>query len=108
MMIATKIIGAENYPVLIAACLIYAVANACYWQLMPSMIYDVCEVEELISGEKRSGAVISLQALSESVSIAVGLVSYTHLDVYKRQDMLNVRLYMEGLTNIFDIPERCV
>lgn len=73
MMIATKIIGAENYPVLIAACLIYAVANACYWQLMPSMIYDVCEVEELISGEKRSGAVISLQALSESVSIAVGL-----------------------------------
>ena len=37
------------------------------------MIYDVCEVEELISGEKRSGAVISLQALSESVSIAVGL-----------------------------------
>ena len=30
-------------------------------------------VEELISGEKHSGAVISLQALSESISIAVGL-----------------------------------
>ena len=51
----------------------YAAANACYWQLMPSMIYDVCEVEELVSGEKHSGAVISLQALSESISIAAGL-----------------------------------
>ena len=58
---------------MIMACLFYAVANACYWQLMPAMIYDVCEVEELVSGAKHSGAVISLQALSESVSIAVGL-----------------------------------
>ncbi len=73
LMIASKFIGVDSMAVLIAVCLIYALANACYWQLMPSMIYDVCEVEELISGEKRSGAVISLQALSESVSIAVGL-----------------------------------
>lgn len=73
MMIFTRIIGVDSYPVLIAACLLYAAANACYWQLMPSMIYDVCEVEELVSGEKHSGAVISLQALSESISIAAGL-----------------------------------
>ena len=39
---------------------------------MPSMIYDVCEAEELFSGEKHSGQVISLQALSESLSIAIG------------------------------------
>lgn len=73
LLIATKFAGADSYPVMIAACLLYAVANAFYWQLMPSMIYDVCEVDELMSGEKRSGTVISLQALSESISIAVGL-----------------------------------
>lgn len=73
LLMAAKFAGVENYPVMIASCLLYAVANAFYWQLMPSMIYDVCEVDELISGEKRSGTVISLQALSESVSIAVGL-----------------------------------
>lgn len=73
LMIATRIAGVDSFPVLIAACLLYAVANACYWQLMPSMIYDVCEVEELVSGAKHSGAVISLQALSESISIAAGL-----------------------------------
>ena len=73
LLMAAKFAGVENYPVMIASCLLYAVANAFYWQLMPSMIYDVCEVDELMSGEKRSGTVISLQALSESVSIAVGL-----------------------------------
>jgi len=57
----------------IIACLLYSVANTCYWQLMPSMIYDICEVDELKSGESHSGAVISLQALSESVCIAIGL-----------------------------------
>ena len=39
---------------------------------MPSMIYDVCEAEELATGERHSGQVISLQALSESASTAVG------------------------------------
>ena len=72
-MMSTRIIGIDSFSMLVVVCLLYAVANACYWQLMPSMIYDVCEVEELISGEKHSGAVISLQALSESISIAVGL-----------------------------------
>ena len=52
-------------------CLIYSVGNTCYWQLMPSMIYDSCEVEELASGVKHSGQVISLQALSESLSVAI-------------------------------------
>lgn len=73
LMMSTRIIGVDSFGILVVVCLLYAVANACYWQLMPSMIYDVCEVEELVSGEKHSGAVISLQALSESVSIAVGL-----------------------------------
>ena len=73
LMIGTRMVGTASFPALIAVCLFYAVANACYWQLMPSMLYDVCEVEELISGGKHSGAVISLQALSESISIAVGL-----------------------------------
>lgn len=73
LMIVTRVIGVKSMPIMIFACILYAIANACYWQLMPSMIYDVCEVEELASGKKRSGAVISLQALSESISIAVGL-----------------------------------
>ena len=73
LMIISRFTVVETMTEVVILCLIYSVANTCYWQLMPSMIYDVCEVEELISAEKRSGAVISLQALSESLSIAVGL-----------------------------------
>ena len=73
LMIASRFIGVDSVAMLIVVCLLYAAANATYWQLMPSMIYDVCEVEELLSGKKHSGAVVSLQALSESISIAVGL-----------------------------------
>lgn len=57
---------------LCAICIMYSVANACYWQLMPSMIYDACEAEELASGSNHAGQVISMQALSESVAAAVG------------------------------------
>ena len=52
---------------------LYSLANTCYWQLMPSMIYDVTEVVEKETGSSMTGAVISFQALSESISIAVGL-----------------------------------
>ena len=72
-LMASRFIGVNSLAAMIAVCLIYSVANTCYWQLLPSMLYDVCEVEELISGQKRSGAVISLQALSESLSIAVAM-----------------------------------
>ncbi len=72
LMMALRFVGVESMAMVIVVCLIYSVANTCYWQLMPSMIYDVCEVEELCSGTRHSGAVISLQALSESVSMALG------------------------------------
>ena len=73
IMIVSKFVGVDSYAAMVVMCVVYSLGNTCYWQLMPSMIYDVCEVEELMSGQKRSGAVISLQALSESISIAVGL-----------------------------------
>jgi GPH family glycoside/pentoside/hexuronide:cation symporter len=72
MLIAARFIGVESFMGCCIICLIYSIGNTCYWQLMPSMIYDVCEAEELASGEKHSGQVISLQALSESISTAVG------------------------------------
>lgn len=53
--------------------LVYTCANSAYWQLMPAMIYDVCEVDELIYGRRREGAVISLQSLSEAIASAMGM-----------------------------------
>lgn len=51
----------------------YCIGSICYWQLVPAMIYDVCEVDQLINNKERAGLVISLQSLSESLANAAGL-----------------------------------
>lgn len=71
IMTVSRFMDVESFGSICLVCLIYSVGNTCYWQLMPSMIYDSCEVEELVSGVKHSGQVISLQALSESLSVAI-------------------------------------
>ncbi len=73
ILISARLIGVDSFADACMMCGLFAIGNTCYWQLMPSMIYDVCEAEELYSGEKHSGQVISLQALSESLSTAVGV-----------------------------------
>lgn len=72
ILIGARFIGVDTFTGCCLICLLYSLGNTCYWQLMPSMIYDVCEAEELATGERHSGQVISLQALSESASTAVG------------------------------------
>ena len=73
LLIVGRFVSVENIAWTYGLCLFYVIANTCYWQLMPSLLYDVCEVEELASGERHAGQVISLQALSESLSTAVGV-----------------------------------
>ena len=53
--------------------ILYCIGNIAYWQLVPAMIYDVCEVDRLINDKERAGLVISLQTLAESLSNAAGL-----------------------------------
>lgn len=50
-----------------------SIGSICYWQLIAAMVYDVCEADELVSGKKRSGMVISMQSISESFSEAIAL-----------------------------------
>ena len=73
LMILMRLVHIDGLRGVIAVSIMYSVANTCYWQLMPSMIYDIAEVEAMESGESHAGSVISFQALSESVCIAIGL-----------------------------------
>lgn len=49
-----------------------AVSTSVYWQLMPSMIYDVCEYDELETGKKRQGTIVSIQGLVEALASGIG------------------------------------
>ncbi|WP_164914357.1 MFS transporter [Aminipila luticellarii] len=69
-----RVIGTTNFAEAAFMLVAFGLGAICYWQLMPAMIYDVCEVDELINGKQRQGTIVSLQAMSESISEAVGLI----------------------------------
>lgn len=73
LMIIMRFVADGGIYTAVLICLDYAMVNTSYWQLMPSMIYDVCQVDQLYTGKSNTGAVISLQALSESLSIAFSM-----------------------------------
>lgn len=72
-MAAYCFIGVSSMLHICVFAVLYCIGNLVYWQLIPAMIYDVCEVDQLINNKERAGLVISLQALSESLSTAAGL-----------------------------------
>ncbi len=72
LLVIGRFVGEANLAWAYGISLAYVIANTSYWQLMPSLLYDLCEVEELESGARHAGQLISLQALSESLSTAIG------------------------------------
>ena len=67
-----RIIGVESMWQLYVFVFFVAVSTSVYWQLMPSIIYDVCEYDELENGKKRQGTIVSLQGLVEALATGMG------------------------------------
>ena len=58
VMILFRFIGVDS---MLSACLFmtaFGIGSMCYWQLIPGMIYDVCGLDELKSGEQRQGTIV--------------------------------------------------
>ncbi len=49
-----------------------AVGAAAYWQIMPAIIYDVCEYDQYTTGNQRQGTIVSLQGLVEAIASGIG------------------------------------
>ncbi len=48
------------------------VCTAIYWQIMPSIFYDICEYDEKTTGKKREATILSFQGLVEAVAVGIG------------------------------------
>lgn len=70
--IIARITGVEGMVQLCIFVFFVAVSSSIYWQLMPAIIYDVCEYDELETGKKRQGTIVSLQGLVEALSAGIG------------------------------------
>ncbi len=67
-----KFTGVHGMAQLLVFVFFVAIATSIYWQLMPAIIYDVCEYDELETGKKRQGAIVSLQGLVEALAAGIG------------------------------------
>lgn len=72
-MILFKFIGIDSFGILVVYMLIFGIANCAYWQLIPAMIYDMCEIYEYKYGERREGAVTALCIFAVKVGSAISL-----------------------------------
>jgi GPH family glycoside/pentoside/hexuronide:cation symporter len=72
---AARLVGIARLsaPLLFPLQLVYLVANTAYWQLMPAVFYDICEVDEYENGTKRAGTITSVLPIAQSIASAVGM-----------------------------------
>ena len=64
--------GIPSIPHLLFFSFVYGIGSICYWQLIPSMLYDVCDADRLDNNMDRAGLIISIQGLTESISEGIG------------------------------------
>lgn len=57
---------------LVLLMIIFGIGYMSYWQLLPTLLYDICEYDEYVTGKHRSGQLMSLQGLAEAVAEAMG------------------------------------
>lgn len=65
-------VGADTPVLLFVFMLFVTISTSIYWQLMPAIIYDVCEYDELETGHQRQGVIVSLQGLVEALAAGIG------------------------------------
>ena len=64
--------GIADGTVLYIYVIFMGVSTVVYWQVMPAIIYDVCEYDQLETGQLRQGTIVSVQGLVEFISTGVG------------------------------------
>lgn len=65
--IVGKIIGVDGFWGMAALTFTFVIGNSAFWQLMPVMIYDICEYDEYENNKRREGIIVSLQTVMETV-----------------------------------------
>lgn len=70
---AARFTGIASFAGMILFTFIFSIGSSAYWQLMPAILYDICEYDELETGNRRQGTVVSLQSVAEALSQAVAM-----------------------------------
>jgi GPH family glycoside/pentoside/hexuronide:cation symporter len=64
---------------------------SCYYQIFPSMCYDICELDEFVNGKRREGIMVSILTVTESLATSITLLILSGI--------LNASGFNEALTD---------
>lgn len=106
MMIVLHIVGVNDFLSAALMLMAFGLGAVCYWQMMPAMFYDICELDELVNGIQRQGAIVSFQAIAESTSEAFGLLMLGQMLKYSKFDgavHIQSTLTLDWLKNAFTL-----
>lgn len=70
--IGLRFMHIEGIFMMILYVFIISAATSTYWQVVPAMFYDVCEYDELETGKRREGTIVSVQGLVEAAATGIG------------------------------------
>ena len=88
---AGKIAGAHGNFGMYVFIFCIAIGAAAYWQIMPAIIYDVCEYDQYTAGSERQGSIVSLQGLVEAIVSGIGT------------QMLGIILQLAGFDGVLQV-----
>lgn len=71
-MITIKIIGISGFVGLCSYIFFATLCTTVYWQIMPSVFYDMCEYDKVTTGKNRTATIVSFQGLVEALAVGVG------------------------------------
>ncbi|MCR4593972.1 MAG: MFS transporter, partial [Clostridiales bacterium] len=72
-LVVCKIIGVTSIPVVLAVTFFMAVGMANFWTVFYSLAYDLVEVDELATGNRREGVITGLPQFFQKFGSAVGV-----------------------------------
>lgn len=67
------LLGSASGPGVFLYIVIFAVAQNSFWQLSPSIFYDIVEVDEFVNGKKREGDIMSLVSVLGTLCTSVAV-----------------------------------
>ncbi len=70
---SAKFVGISTIGGMLVFTFVYGIGSSAYWQLLPAMLYDICEYDELKTGKRREGSIVSLQSVAEALSQAAAM-----------------------------------
>lgn len=85
------------------------ISTSLYWQVMPTIFYDVCEYDRIKNGRDRSATIVSFQGLVEALAAGIGgqilgwILEAGKFDGEAAVQSMSAQAAIENSTTIFPI-----